>query len=115
MKKEIPWSSIIGFLLLLALGIGIPFWLEYQSLTNPAPASVSRKSRGSEAIDAKRGFYCPNCGRNIELPEMGAAKERGSELLSPLSLNELDRPRWETRKSSTQAAPLSRTALHENP
>jgi hypothetical protein len=67
MKRRIPWSSIVGFLLLLALGIGIPFWLEYRSLTNPLAPTVRAAKTGGDT-------------------------ERRVDLASPLSLKTLDRP-----------------------
>ena len=113
MKRKIPWSSIIGFLLLLALGIGIPFWLEYRSLTNPAPTRASKHDK-RQWIEAKKGYYCGNCGENITLPERGRALEKTDELSSPLILDSLTRPPAQTLNLSTRT-PVSGLELHENP
>ena len=116
MKKEIPWSSIVGFLLLLALGIGIPFWLEYKSLTNPPqPSARAQKPSARPTIDARKGYYCGNCGGNISLPEWSESQERGGELASPLSLNSLGRSNWGTLRMSTHTATRSGAELRENP
>jgi hypothetical protein len=108
MKKAIPWSSIAGFLLLVALGIGIPFWLEFRSLANPpsSPSAPVREPRGDfrPSIDVRRGYYCGNCGGLLVLPEGGGASEHVREPLSPMSLNAPDRPTWDVPRSSTRTA-----------
>jgi hypothetical protein len=115
MKRDIPWSSVVGFLLLLALGIGIPFWMEYRSLVNPPSAPVGAKvAKGQPSIQARKGYYCGNCGGNTTLPEWSGAEEKGSERSSPLSLESLRRPAWETPKFST-SIPSDAAELREDP
>ena len=115
MKREIPWSSIVGFLLLLALGIGVPFWLEFRSLANPPSAAVRTPREDLRpSIDIRKGYYCGNCGGLLVLPEWRGATERERELLSPLSLNALDRPTWEVPHPSTRAA-ANAPELREEP
>ena len=115
MKKEIPWSSIVGFLLLLALGIGIPFWMEYKSLTNPVPQTVPlSRSETQSVIDARRGYYCANCGKNTRLPEWAGGPESAGERASPLTLKTLDPPAWDALKISTRTRSLD-AALRKDP
>ena len=115
MKREIPWSSIIGFLLLLALGIGIPFWLEYKSLTNPAPPPIrAPKAEGRQAIDVRKGYYCANCGGNTSLPEWRDGPAQGDGLSSPLFLHTLESRAWERPSPSTRT-PVEGTELRANP
>jgi hypothetical protein len=115
MKREIPWGSIVGFLLLVALGIGVPFWLEFRSLTNP-PSTLVRTPRLDlrPMIGVRKGYYCGNCADLLVLPEWRGATEREAELLTPLSLNALDRPTWETPRASTRPADAA-PELRENP
>jgi hypothetical protein len=107
MKNETPWSSIVGFLLLVALGIGIPFWLEYKSLANPPNTAVhAARTDDRPAIDVRKGTYCGNCAESISLPEWNGGLEGRGGHASPLSLKTLGRAKWETPQSSTRAGPL---------
>jgi hypothetical protein len=115
MKRDIPWVSVVGFLLLLALGIGIPFWMEYRSLVDPPSRPVdSEKTKRQPAIEARKGYYCGNCGGNTTLPDWSGAEESGSERSSPLSLESLRRPAWDNPKFST-SIPSDATELREDP
>jgi hypothetical protein len=41
-KRKVPWTTVVILVILMILGIGLPFWLEYQSLSreHPAPPPV---------------------------------------------------------------------------
>jgi hypothetical protein len=113
-RKEIPWGSIVGFFLLVALGIGIPFWLEYQSLTNPPAVRPIRTTNRRPAIDTRKGFYCPNCGTNVEFPQRSEAPDGANASDVPLSLKALERPGWELQRS-TRSATTPGMELREDP
>ena len=101
-----PWTAIIGFALLMLLGLGIPFWMEYKSLTNPP--YVSRKAaEGRTAIDPVKSYYCPNCGERLTLPAWSDLPPRPGNRVSAHSLNSSTTSFWETTSAPRPRASIS--------
>lgn len=36
MSRRISWTTVVVIAILLVLGIGLPFWLEYRGMDRPA-------------------------------------------------------------------------------
>ncbi len=90
-KEKIPWREILGFLIILLLGMGIPFLMEFKSWKNPLshrPPSVIRVP----TLEDRNAHYCPACGGKVSLPEwQTSSQEEGAQTL-PLTLKSLNKP-----------------------
>lgn len=75
-------ASVFVFLLLM-LGVLLPFWMEYKSLSAPVPL---RKVPGTPArsYDSRKLYFCPACGAEVSIPlwSAEAMPRRESPLLT---------------------------------
>ncbi|MFI5362736.1 MAG: hypothetical protein ACHQ49_12255 [Elusimicrobiota bacterium] len=74
--------------MLMLLGLGIPFWMEYKSLTNPPYIRRQDAERRVE-IDPGRAFYCPACGGPVALPTWSEAAAKPVDRGLGISLRSL--------------------------
>lgn len=85
--KNSSWAALVGFAILLLLGLGIPFLMEYKSVTNPP--YVRRPDAGKRTVlDQGKKYYCPACGSELALPSWDASPKPADQA-STLSLRSL--------------------------
>jgi hypothetical protein len=96
---------MLFLLLILFLGVCVPFWMEYKSRINPLPTRDSDRFRGPELQD-RHAYYCPACGGKIHLPAWQTEPQQEVPM-APLSLQTLTEPTWQTAGREMQRAPMS--------
>ena len=81
-------------LLLIMLGVVLPFWMEYKSLSTP---TVSRGVSGAhvKAYNSRKRYFCPACGATISVPYWSNEASRPREPLPFLMLEKLTTSAWE--------------------
>jgi hypothetical protein len=99
--EKIPWIQILGFLLLLFLGMILPFWMEYKSRTDPLPKRASEKSH-KQTLEDRNAQYCPACGAKISIPYWRTESTRPDNPTTPLTLKTLGAPSWTPREDGAQ-------------
>jgi hypothetical protein len=94
-------ASFFVFLLLM-LGVLLPFWMEYKSLSSPAPSRAAPGTR-SRSYDSRKLYFCPACGAEVSLPLWSAeAVPRREPPL--LTLRAFATSTWELSWTSTGTA-----------
>ena len=90
-KEKFPWRELLGFLLILILGMGIPFLMEYKSWKNPLshrrPSVIQVPT-----LEDPSAHYCPACGSKVPLPEWQISPQQEDVKTLPLSLKTLTKP-----------------------
>ena len=89
MKEKIPWSAVFILALLVILGIGLPFWLEFRSLSSLEP---DRPRSRTPVLDEQRTFFCPICGKEITFPHLHERPAKKIGPAPPLVLKSLTAP-----------------------
>jgi hypothetical protein len=67
LESRLLWAGL-AVLLLLLLGMFLPFWMEYKSLSAPVRTHPVRGSR-VPTLDSRKKYYCPACGATLSLPQ----------------------------------------------
>ena len=89
MKEKIPWTTVIILALLVILGIGLPFWLEFRSLSSMEP---DRPRVRTPVLDDRRTFFCPICGKETTFPHLHERPVKRNGPVLPLVLRSLVDP-----------------------
>ena len=109
MKEKIPWSAVLILALLVILGIGLPFWLEFRSLSHLEP---DRPRRHTPVLEEKYTFFCPICGGEVTFHHWHVKREKKEGSVQPLYLERLTGSGWEVPLRS--ASPLKSPAeIHD--
>ena len=87
---NIPWSTILGFLLILTLGMILPFVMEYRSRESPNAERPPRQVH-APILDDRNAGYCPACGSKLYLRSW-RTEPQGQAKPSPLTLKTLKDP-----------------------
>ena len=89
MKERIPWFAVFILALLAILGIGLPFWLEFRSLSHLEP---DRPRRYTPALEERHTFFCPICEKEITFPHFHERPVMQNGPVPPLVLRSLTDP-----------------------
>ena len=100
------WAAVAGFAILMLLGLGIPFWMEYKSLTNPSYLRP-RNSAGRAEIDPGTAYYCPDCGAQLTLPAWSDASPRPDVQVAARVLTSSTAPSSELSRARRSRATMS--------